>query len=42
MKPDTHTVPSDHNSDVLKIFGIDSDIIEHYDIFHKKTVSISP
>lgn len=27
---------TDHNSDVLKIFGIDSNIIEHYDIFHRK------
>ena len=36
MKPDTNTMSTDHNSDVLKIFGIDSNIIEHYDIFHRK------
>lgn len=29
MKPDTNTMSTDHNSDVLKIFGIDSNIIEH-------------
>ena len=37
---DTNTMSTDHNSDVLKIFGIDSNIIEHYDIFHRKMVSI--
>lgn len=26
MKPDTNTMSTDHNSDVLKIFGIDSNI----------------
>ena len=37
MKIDTNIFMStDHNSDVLKIFGIDSNIIEHYDIFHRK------
>ena len=36
MKHNTITAPNNPNSDVLKIFGIDDSIVEHYDIFHRK------
>lgn len=36
MKHNTIIVPNNPNSDVLKIFGIDDSIVEHYDIFHRK------